>query len=82
MRRSLLLFPLMLLAAPLAAQVASGDAVKWSPAPPFFPAGAKFAVIQGDPASAGEYTVRLLPPLVSTKEDIGRGLEILEGILE
>jgi acetylornithine/N-succinyldiaminopimelate aminotransferase len=32
--------------------------------------------------SAGEYTVRLLPPLVSTKEDISRGLEILEGILE
>lgn len=32
--------------------------------------------------SAGEYTVRLLPPLVATREDIGRGLEILEGILE
>jgi predicted acetylornithine/succinylornithine family transaminase len=32
--------------------------------------------------SAGEYTVRLLPPLVATREDIARGLEILEGILE
>jgi len=32
--------------------------------------------------SAGEYTVRLLPPLVATKEELARGLEILEGILE
>lgn len=32
--------------------------------------------------SAGEYTVRLLPPLVATREDLARGLEILEGILE
>jgi predicted acetylornithine/succinylornithine family transaminase len=32
--------------------------------------------------SAGEYTVRLLPPLVATREEIGRGLAILEGILE
>jgi acetylornithine/N-succinyldiaminopimelate aminotransferase len=32
--------------------------------------------------SAGEYTVRLLPPLVATREELGRGLEILEGILE
>ena len=31
---------------------------------------------------AGEYTVRLLPPLVSTREELARGLEILEGILE
>jgi 4-aminobutyrate aminotransferase-like enzyme len=32
--------------------------------------------------SAGEYTVRLLPPLVATKDEIARGLDILEGILE
>jgi acetylornithine/N-succinyldiaminopimelate aminotransferase len=32
--------------------------------------------------SAGEYTVRLLPPLVSTRDDISHGLQILEGILE
>jgi quercetin dioxygenase-like cupin family protein len=62
MRRSLLLVSMMLLAAPLAGQVTSGDAVKWGPAPPFFPAGAKFAVLQGDPGSAGEYTVRLSMP--------------------
>jgi 4-aminobutyrate aminotransferase-like enzyme len=32
--------------------------------------------------SAGEYTVRLLPPLVATKDELARGLDILEGILE
>jgi predicted acetylornithine/succinylornithine family transaminase len=32
--------------------------------------------------SAGEYTVRLLPPLVANREELTRGLEILEGILE
>jgi acetylornithine/N-succinyldiaminopimelate aminotransferase len=32
--------------------------------------------------SAGEYTVRLLPPLIATREDLAPGLAILEGILE
>jgi acetylornithine/N-succinyldiaminopimelate aminotransferase len=32
--------------------------------------------------SAGEYTVRLLPPLVATRDELARGLEILESILE
>jgi acetylornithine/N-succinyldiaminopimelate aminotransferase len=32
--------------------------------------------------SAGEYTVRLLPPLVATRDELARGLDILEGILE
>jgi acetylornithine/N-succinyldiaminopimelate aminotransferase len=31
--------------------------------------------------SAGDYTVRLLPPLVSTREELARGLSILEEIL-
>jgi acetylornithine/N-succinyldiaminopimelate aminotransferase len=31
--------------------------------------------------TAGEYTVRLLPPLVATKEDLARGLHILEEVL-
>ena len=30
---------------------------------------------------AGEYTVRLLPPLVATKEELARGLQILEEVL-
>lgn len=38
-------------------------AIKWGPAPPFFPAGARFAVLQGDPSQTGLYTVRLeMPP--------------------
>ena len=37
-------------------------ALKWGPAPPFFPAGARFAVLQGDPGQAGVYTVRLEMP--------------------
>lgn len=42
------------------AQVAD---VKWGPAPAIFPAGAKMAVIQGDPSKAAEpFTVRLQLP--------------------
>jgi quercetin dioxygenase-like cupin family protein len=36
--------------------------VKWGPAPPFLSAGARFAVLQGDPSASGEYTVRLELP--------------------
>ena len=39
-----------------------GPAVKWGPAPPFFAAGARFAVMQGDPSTTGVYTVRLELP--------------------
>ncbi|GMV08483.1 MAG TPA: acetylornithine transaminase [Gemmatimonadaceae bacterium] len=31
--------------------------------------------------SAGEHTVRLLPPLVATREELARGLTILEGVM-
>ncbi len=31
--------------------------------------------------SAGEHTLRMLPPLVSTREDLARGLATLEGVL-
>ena len=34
-------------------------AVKWGPAPAIFPAGAKMAVMEGDPSSARLFTVRL-----------------------
>jgi quercetin dioxygenase-like cupin family protein len=37
--------------------------LKWGPAPPFFPKGARFTVLQGDPSQTGVYTVRLeMPP--------------------
>ena len=31
--------------------------------------------------SAGDYTVRLLPPLVATRDELAQGLRILEGVL-
>jgi len=41
---------------------AQAPALQWGPAPPFFPAGARFAVVQGDPGGSGLYTVRLEMP--------------------
>jgi quercetin dioxygenase-like cupin family protein len=41
---------------------AAAPAVTWGPAPAFFPAGARFAVLQGDPGQSGVYTVRLELP--------------------
>ena len=38
-----------------------GD-IKWGDAPPTLPAGAKMAVLQGDPGKAGMYTIRLKAP--------------------
>src|SRR5260370_28566580 len=40
------------------------DTIPWGPAPPFVPAGAQLAVLEGNPcASSGDYTVRLkMPP--------------------
>ena len=42
-----------------AAAAAQTPALVWGPAPPVFPAGAKMAVLQGDPSQAGMFTVRL-----------------------
>jgi hypothetical protein len=39
------------------------DQVKWGPAPPFIPAGAQLAVLEGNPmAASGDYTIRLKMP--------------------
>ena len=39
------------------------DEVQWGPAPPFIPAGASLAVLEGNPLGAtGDYTVRLKMP--------------------
>lgn len=58
------------LAAPLAAQgtastsasSASAHALSWGPAPAVFPAGAKMAVVSGDPTKSGTFTVQLSMP--------------------
>ena len=38
------------------------DQVKFGPAPPFLPTGAKIAVLQGDPSASGPVVLRLLFP--------------------
>jgi hypothetical protein len=39
------------------------DGIQWGEVPPFIPAGAQLAVLEGDPtASTGDYTVRLKMP--------------------
>jgi quercetin dioxygenase-like cupin family protein len=40
----------------------NGKDIKWGPAPPFFPKGAEFAVLSGDPGKDGPYVVRLKMP--------------------
>ena len=50
------------------ASTATGDTaadggLTWGPAPPSLPAGAKLAVVSGDPGKAGPFTIRVdLPP--------------------
>jgi hypothetical protein len=65
----LFLSMVLTLAAIVAAQPAyaqnafTPDQVKWGPAPPFIPAGAQLAVVEGNPmASSGDYTIRLKMP--------------------
>ncbi|HEU4474766.1 MAG TPA: cupin domain-containing protein [Gemmatimonadales bacterium] len=42
---------------------AGGAELTWGPAPPALPAGAKVAVVSGDPAKAGPFTIRIdMPP--------------------
>ncbi len=36
--------------------------LKWGDAPPALPAGAKIAVLEGDPSKAGPFTIRLKTP--------------------
>jgi hypothetical protein len=38
------------------------DKVQWGPAPPFLPAGAQIAVLQGNPSEKGPVTLRLRLP--------------------
>jgi mannose-6-phosphate isomerase-like protein (cupin superfamily) len=55
---------LVFVAQPAHAQNAfTADQMKFGPAPPFLPAGAQLAVLEGDPmASSGDYTIRLKMP--------------------
>jgi len=59
-----LILAALTLALPSFAQNAfTPDQVKWGPAPPFIPAGAQLAVLEGNPmAASGDYTIRLKLP--------------------
>ena len=46
----------------LLATAAPEEDIQWGPAPPIFPKGAEFAVLQGDPSKPDEFTVRLRFP--------------------
>ena len=51
------------LAASMTKNVFTPDDVQYGPVPPFIPAGAQLAVLEGNPmASSGDYTVRLRMP--------------------
>lgn len=51
----------LLLTATAQAQVNSTD-LKWGPAPAVFPAGARMAVLSGDPSKSGVFVIRLKMP--------------------
>ena len=42
--------------------VVPAEAIQWGPAPPFLPAGAEIAVLEGNPAEKGPVTLRLKFP--------------------
>jgi hypothetical protein len=51
------------MAASMPKNVFTPDSVQYGPVPPFIPAGAQLAVLEGNPlASSGDYTVRLKMP--------------------
>ena len=57
------LVTLAMLGVPASRSAAQAPALKWGPAPAVFPAGARMAVLQGDPSKAGEiFTIRLRFP--------------------
>lgn len=64
---------------------ASGDGLTWGPPPPGLPAGARVAVVSGDPAKAGPFTVRVeMPPDYAVRphyHPTSEELRLLEGTL-
>jgi quercetin dioxygenase-like cupin family protein len=43
-------------------KIVTANDIQWSDAPPSLPAGAKMAVLDGDPGKAGSFTIRLKMP--------------------
>jgi quercetin dioxygenase-like cupin family protein len=61
LKMALVFSGVLALAVPAQAQMNSTD-LKWSAAPPVFPAGAQMAVLSGDPSKAGTFVIRLKMP--------------------
>jgi mannose-6-phosphate isomerase-like protein (cupin superfamily) len=65
------------------ADTASDSGLTWGPAPPGLPAGARAAVVSGDPTKAGPFTVRLdMPPDYAIRphyHPTSEELRVLEG---
>ena len=62
MRTALMLSLVAVLGLGIQPVSAQAPALSWGPAPPVFAAGAKMAVLQGDPGKPGVYAVRLDMP--------------------
>ena len=62
MKKLLLLGFSVLLAGSAAQSQMNPGQLKWGPGPPALPAGAQLAVLSGDPAKAGLFTIRLRFP--------------------
>ena len=58
MKRAILLTAMAL----LAASSAQAKTLRWMDGPPGLPAGAKFAVVSGDPGKEGKFTVQIKMP--------------------
>src|SRR6266487_3025896 len=43
-------------------KIVTANDIQWADAPPSLPAGAKMAVLDGDPGKAGSFTIRLKMP--------------------
>lgn len=62
MTRTLLIGLAMLLAGSAAQSQVNPAQLKWGPAPPGLPSGARLAVLSGDPGKEGMFTIRLRMP--------------------
>jgi quercetin dioxygenase-like cupin family protein len=60
--RTLTLALALVLTASATAHAQKSAKLQWGPAPPFLPAGAKFALVSGDPGKPGPFEVQLSLP--------------------
>ena len=67
------------------ADTAGDGGLTWGPAPPGLPAGAKLAVLSGDPTKAGPFTIRVdMPPDYTVRphhHPTSEELRLIEGTL-